>query len=152
MNPYPQCLLVTRTSGRCLDTPIVHASSSKGQESDSAPKVTSGYSETYLDVPYILPGGYEVTNKSKLGKALDSRATHPLLLEEIGKPYVEYSDPLELQGVIAKHLVRAMNASHVLARRVDRLDVDLCLSPENERASQFKVQELEKEIDDLLWN
>ncbi|GAA0157632.1 hypothetical protein LIER_14860 [Lithospermum erythrorhizon] len=53
------------------DTPIIHASFSKGQESDSSPKVTAGYSATYLDLPYILPGGYEVTDKSKLGKALD---------------------------------------------------------------------------------
>ncbi|GAA0176479.1 hypothetical protein LIER_29461 [Lithospermum erythrorhizon] len=72
--------------------------------------------------------------------------------EEIGKPYEEYSGPLELQGVIAKHLVRAMNASHVLARRVDRLDVDLGLTRQSERASQFKVQELEKNNGELLRN
>ncbi|GAA0164231.1 hypothetical protein LIER_19919 [Lithospermum erythrorhizon] len=118
------------------DTPMVQASSSKGQESDSAPKVTSGYSATYLDLPYTLPDGYEMTNTSKLGKALDAfRATRPLLLEETGKPYEEYNDPLELQGVIAKHL--AMNASHALAHRVDHLDVDLGLSRESERASRF---------------
>ncbi|GAA0164278.1 hypothetical protein LIER_19954 [Lithospermum erythrorhizon] len=96
--------------------PMVHASSSKGQESDFARK--------------------------------DS-ATRPLLLEEIGKPYEEYIDTLELQGVIAKHLVRAMNVSHVLARRVARLDVDLGPSRESERASRFKVEELEKENEDL---
>ncbi|GAA0141227.1 hypothetical protein LIER_35355 [Lithospermum erythrorhizon] len=120
------------------DTPMVQASSSKGEESDSAPKVTAGYSATYLDLPYTLSRGYEVTNMSKLGKALDAcRATRPLLLEEIGKPYKEYNYPLELKGVIAKHL--AINASHVLARRVDRLNVDLGLNRESERASRFKA-------------
>ncbi|GAA0174905.1 hypothetical protein LIER_28193 [Lithospermum erythrorhizon] len=133
--------------------PMVQASSSKGQESDSSPKVTVGYSATYLDLPYTFPGGYEVNNTSKLGKALDAfRVTRPLLLEEIGKPYEEYNDPLELQGVIAKHLVKDMNESHVLDRRVDRLDVDLGLSCESEMASRFKVQESEKENEDLLRN
>ncbi|GAA0154197.1 hypothetical protein LIER_12251 [Lithospermum erythrorhizon] len=107
------------------DTPIVSGGSSKGKEkeSDSDPKVIAGYSTTYLNLPYTLPGGYE-----------------------------EYSDRLKLQGIIAKHLVRAMNTSHVLARRVDRLDVDIGLNRESERASQFKVHELEKENEDLLWN
>ncbi|GAA0176555.1 hypothetical protein LIER_29526 [Lithospermum erythrorhizon] len=89
------------------DIPLGNASSSKGKESDSTPNVMAGYSATDLNLPSTLPGGYEVTNKSKLGKALDAfRATSPLLLEEIGKPYEKYSHPLKLQGVIAKHLVR----------------------------------------------
>ncbi|GAA0144930.1 hypothetical protein LIER_05247 [Lithospermum erythrorhizon] len=135
------------------DTPIVSGGFSKGKKSDSAPKVITGYSATYLNVPYTLPGSCEVIEKSKLGTVLDAfRATRPLLLKGIGKPYEEFIDPLELQGVIAKHLVKATNASHVLARRVDRLDVDVGLSREGERASQFRVQELEKENEDLLRN
>ncbi|GAA0159741.1 hypothetical protein LIER_16449 [Lithospermum erythrorhizon] len=77
-----------------------------------------------------------MAEKSKLGMALDAlRATRPLLLEGIGKPDEEFIHPLELEGVIAKHLVKAMNTSHVLARRVDHLDVDLGLSRVGERAS-----------------
>ncbi|GAA0185912.1 hypothetical protein LIER_33200 [Lithospermum erythrorhizon] len=109
------------------DTPTRIASSPKVQESDSTPKVTTGYSATYLDLPYTLPGSYEVTKNSKLGKALDAfRATHPLLLEEIGNP---------TKNTTIRLSSKAMNASHVLARRVDRLDVDLGLTRESERAS-----------------
>ncbi|GAA0160767.1 hypothetical protein LIER_17246 [Lithospermum erythrorhizon] len=139
----------TRREAPFVDTPIVSGVSSKRKESDSAPKVTAGYSATYLNLPYTLPSGYEVTEKSKLGMALDAfHVTHPLLLEGIRKPYEEFIDPLELQGLITTHLVK----SHVLARRVDRLEVDLGLSLEGERASQLKVLELEKENEDLLWN
>ncbi|GAA0163401.1 hypothetical protein LIER_43640 [Lithospermum erythrorhizon] len=111
-----------------VDTPIMSGGSSNGKESDSAPKVTVGYSATYLNLPNTLPGGYKLTEKSKLGTALVAfPATRPLLLEGIGKPYEEYIDPLELQGVISKHFVRG------------------------ERASQFNVL-LEKENEDLLRN
>ncbi|GAA0168403.1 hypothetical protein LIER_23127 [Lithospermum erythrorhizon] len=131
------------------DAPLVSASSFKGKESDSAPKVMAGYSKNYLDLPHTLSGGLEVTDTSKLGKALDAfHATHPLLLEEIGKTYEEYNDPLEIQGVIAKHVIRAMNASYVMACRLDCLDVDLRVRFENERASHFRMQELEKENED----
>ncbi|GAA0152330.1 hypothetical protein LIER_10840 [Lithospermum erythrorhizon] len=125
----------------------------QGERKRFCPQGYNGYSATYLNLPYTLLEGYEVIEKSKLGMALDAfHATHPLLLEGIGRPYEEYSDPLELQGVIAKNLVRAMNASHVLARTIDRLDVDLGLSREGERAFHFKMQELEKENEALLRN
>ncbi|GAA0169373.1 hypothetical protein LIER_23878 [Lithospermum erythrorhizon] len=41
------------------DSPVVIGDFSKGKESDSALKVTAGYSNTYLNLPYTLPGGYE---------------------------------------------------------------------------------------------
>ncbi|GAA0183485.1 hypothetical protein LIER_30886 [Lithospermum erythrorhizon] len=93
---------------------------------------------------------------SSKGKEVGSknafRATRPLLLEEIGKAHEDYNDPFEIQGSIAKHLIKATNASHVMARRLDRLDEELDISRENERNSQFRVHELEKENEDLLWN
>ncbi|GAA0170851.1 hypothetical protein LIER_25025 [Lithospermum erythrorhizon] len=80
----------------------------------------SGYSANYLDQPYTLPDDLEVTDKSKLWKALDAfRATRPLLLEEIGKTYEDYIDPLEIQGTIAKHLSKVSD-------RLSRVDGILC--------------------------
>ncbi|GAA0141085.1 hypothetical protein LIER_02310 [Lithospermum erythrorhizon] len=54
--------------------------------SDSAPRAKTGYSANYLDLPYTLPGGFQVTESSTLWKKSDAfRASRPLLLERIGK-------------------------------------------------------------------
>ncbi|GAA0152935.1 hypothetical protein LIER_11293 [Lithospermum erythrorhizon] len=63
------------------------------------------------------------------------------------KSYDDYNDPFEIQGSIAKHLIKAMNASHVMARRLDRLDEELGVSRETERTSQFRVDQAANEAE-----
>ncbi|GAA0145466.1 hypothetical protein LIER_42862 [Lithospermum erythrorhizon] len=68
-------------------------------------------------------GGFQVTEDSNLWKKSDAfRASHPLLLERIGKDYKSIRDPLEVHGALSRHLIKAMNPSCALDRRADLLD------------------------------
>ncbi|GAA0153926.1 hypothetical protein LIER_37766 [Lithospermum erythrorhizon] len=90
---------------------------------DSAPKSKIGYSANFLDLPYTLRGGFQITEDSNLWKKSDAfRASHPLLLEWIRKDYNSIHNPLEVHGAVARHLIRAMNASYAIACSVDLLD------------------------------
>ncbi|GAA0152891.1 hypothetical protein LIER_11256 [Lithospermum erythrorhizon] len=96
------------------------------------------------------PGGFQVTEDSNLWKKSNAfQASRPLLLERIGKDYKSIRNPLEVHGALARHLIKAMNASYALACRVDLLD-DACHEAcEKERALQLQVKELKKENDRL---
>ncbi|GAA0144398.1 hypothetical protein LIER_35925 [Lithospermum erythrorhizon] len=89
------------------------------EESNSAPKAKTGYSANYLELPYTLPGGFQVTKDFTL------------------------RDSMEIHGHIMKYLIKAMNASYVLSRRADRLDDSYKESLEKEMALSLKVKELE---------
>ncbi|GAA0157409.1 hypothetical protein LIER_14682 [Lithospermum erythrorhizon] len=77
------------------------------------------------------------------------RASRPLLLERIRKDYDAIRDPLEIHGVVARHLIKALNASHALACRADLLGDARAEACEKERPLQFQVVELTKEVERL---
>ncbi|GAA0148276.1 hypothetical protein LIER_07765 [Lithospermum erythrorhizon] len=70
-------------------------------------------------------------------------------LERIRKDYDAIRDPLEIHGAVARHLIKALNASHALACRVDLLDDARAEACEKERALQLQVTELKKENERL---
>ncbi|GAA0148201.1 hypothetical protein LIER_07714 [Lithospermum erythrorhizon] len=60
-------------------------------------------------------------------------------LEQIRKDYDAIRDPLEIHGAVARHLIKALNASHALACRTDLLGDARAEACEKERALQFQV-------------
>ncbi|GAA0142343.1 hypothetical protein LIER_35563 [Lithospermum erythrorhizon] len=117
---------------------------------ESVPKAKTGYSTNFMELPYTIPGGFQMIEESSLRKKHDSfRATRPLLLERIRKDYDTIRDPLGIHGVVACHLIKAVNASHALACRADLLDDARAEACENERALQLQVAELKKENERL---
>ncbi|GAA0159835.1 hypothetical protein LIER_38929 [Lithospermum erythrorhizon] len=81
------------------------------EESDFAPKAKSGYSVTFLTLPYTLPGGFRVNKESNIWKKSDAfRASRPLLLERIKKDYDSIRDPLEIHGAVACHLIKVASS------------------------------------------
>ncbi|GAA0155636.1 hypothetical protein LIER_13324 [Lithospermum erythrorhizon] len=112
---------------------------------DSAPRAKMGYSSNFLELPYTIPGGVQITEESTLWKKQDIfRATRPLLLDRIRKDYDAIRDPLEIHG---RWL--ALNANHALACRADLLDDASADAREKERALQLQVTELKKENERL---
>ncbi|GAA0149536.1 hypothetical protein LIER_08686 [Lithospermum erythrorhizon] len=118
---------------------------------DSVPKAKIGYSANFLELPYTLPGGFQITEDSSLWKKSDAfRASRNLLLERIRKDYDSNRDPLEVHYVVAYHLIRAMNASYVIAYRADLLDDGREEeASKKERAAELRVKELEEENERL---
>ncbi|GAA0183565.1 hypothetical protein LIER_30952 [Lithospermum erythrorhizon] len=115
------------------------------EEADSAPKAKSDYSANFLNLPYTLPAGFQVT-ESNLWKRFDSfRALRPLLLERIRKDYDSIRDPLEVHGAVALHLIKALNASYALACMTDLQDDAREEACEKERALQLQIKELKEE-------
>ncbi|GAA0161006.1 hypothetical protein LIER_17425 [Lithospermum erythrorhizon] len=112
--------------------------------SDSAPRAKTGYSANYLDLPYTLPGDFQVTENSTLWKKADSfRPSRPLILQRIVKDYKSILDPLEVHGALALHLIKAMNASYALACRADLLDdarQEAAIKEKKEETSQAMVE------------
>ncbi|GAA0146328.1 hypothetical protein LIER_06313 [Lithospermum erythrorhizon] len=109
---------------------------------DSAPKAKTWYSTNFLDLPYTLPGGFQVTEDSNLWKKSDAfGASRPLLLERIRKDYDSINDPLEVHGVVARHLIRAMNTSYAISCRADLLDDAREEACEKESAAELRVKE-----------
>ncbi|GAA0185657.1 hypothetical protein LIER_32945 [Lithospermum erythrorhizon] len=77
------------------------------EDADSTPKVTTGYSTNFLELPYTVPGGFQIDEESTLWRKQDAfRASRPLVLEQIGKDYDAIRDPLEVHGDVALHLIR----------------------------------------------
>ncbi|GAA0176531.1 hypothetical protein LIER_29505 [Lithospermum erythrorhizon] len=74
----------------------------------------------------------------------------PLFLEQIGKDFEYFRDPVEIHGSIMKHLIKAMNTSYVLAHKADRHDDPCDGSREKERSLQLKVKEFEEEENESL--
>ncbi|GAA0170251.1 hypothetical protein LIER_24552 [Lithospermum erythrorhizon] len=97
-----------------------------------------------------LPGGFQVNEESNLWKKSDAfRASRPLLLERISKDYESMSDPLEVHGAVAHHLIKALNTSYALACRADLQDDACAEACEKEKALQFQIQELKEENERL---
>ncbi|GAA0146018.1 hypothetical protein LIER_06067 [Lithospermum erythrorhizon] len=95
----------------------------------------------FLKLPYSLPGSFQVNEESNLWKKSDAfRASCPLLLEWIRKDYDSISDPLNVHGAIACHLIKALNASYALAH------VEAC---EKEKTLQLQIQEHREENERL---
>ncbi|GAA0174129.1 hypothetical protein LIER_27582 [Lithospermum erythrorhizon] len=75
--------------------------------------------------------------------------SHPLLLEWIRRNYDVIRDPLEIHGVVACHMIKALNVSHALAYRADLLDDAQAEACEKERALQLQVKKLKEENERL---
>ncbi|GAA0146344.1 hypothetical protein LIER_06325 [Lithospermum erythrorhizon] len=95
------------------DTSDLHTATSDSlsdEGSDSVPRAKTGYSANYLNLPYTLPGGFQITRDSTMWKKSDAfRAARPLLLERIRKDYASIKDPLEVHGALTRHLVKLAN-------------------------------------------
>ncbi|GAA0166412.1 hypothetical protein LIER_21568 [Lithospermum erythrorhizon] len=111
-----------------------------------APEVTTGYSMNFLELPYTIPGGFQINEESMLWKKQDAFcASRPLLLERIRRDYDAICDPLEIHKAMTCHLIKALNASHGLACRADQLNDPHAEACQKERALQFQVKELQEE-------
>ncbi|GAA0184651.1 hypothetical protein LIER_31939 [Lithospermum erythrorhizon] len=120
---------------------------------DSAPQVTTGYSTNFLELPYTVLDGFKINEESTLWKKQDAfHTSRPLLLERIRRDYDAIRDPLEIHGVVARHLMKALNASSALPCRADRLNDARAGAYEKERALRFQVRELQEENERLKAN
>ncbi|GAA0171504.1 hypothetical protein LIER_25517 [Lithospermum erythrorhizon] len=130
--------------------PYLPSGSLNEDGADSGPRVSLGYSANFLSLPYTLPGGLKVTSDSTLWKKQDAfQASRPLILERVVKDFDKAHDPMEVQASIARYHIKALNASHSLARRSDTLDNERAEARKGERALRLQVQELVRENEDL---
>ncbi|GAA0156436.1 hypothetical protein LIER_13938 [Lithospermum erythrorhizon] len=105
---------------------------------------------SYLELPFTLPGGFQITKDSTLWKKSDSfRASHPLLLERIGKVFESFCYLLEIHGALTGHLIKAINSSYVMAHKTDLLDDAYEEGREKEKALQHRVKEMEEQNENL---
>ncbi|GAA0183966.1 hypothetical protein LIER_31289 [Lithospermum erythrorhizon] len=68
--------------------------------------------KVFDELPRLASSGFQITEASNLWKKLDAFcASHPLLLEWIGKDYESIKDPLEVHGALTRHLIRIIPSS-----------------------------------------
>ncbi|GAA0173112.1 hypothetical protein LIER_26797 [Lithospermum erythrorhizon] len=93
-----------------------------------------------MSPPYSLVSGLPITEGSTLWvKAEAFQASKPLILGRLKSGYDEAENPLEVQAIVARHLIRALNASYSLATRSQAL----------ENSFQDRVQEVSKRDEGL---
>ncbi|GAA0167250.1 hypothetical protein LIER_22225 [Lithospermum erythrorhizon] len=137
-----------RMSSEDLRDPLTGPITKQAEGLDHAPKAKLGYSANYLALPDTLPGGFVIDQSSDLQKNCEAfMAVRPLMLEKIGKSFDSFRDPLEIHGVTLRNMIKAMNASYVLACKADRLDDACAEGLDREKALQWRIQELEGEYE-----
>ncbi|GAA0185604.1 hypothetical protein LIER_32892 [Lithospermum erythrorhizon] len=110
------------------------------QGADPQAASSSELSPKLMSLPYSLVSGLSITEESNLWEKAEAfQASKPLILERLKSGYDE-ENPLEVQAIVARHLIRALNASYSLATRSHAL----------ESSFQDKVREVSKQNEGLL--
>ncbi|GAA0176064.1 hypothetical protein LIER_29123 [Lithospermum erythrorhizon] len=92
-----------------------------------------------INLPYTLPGGFQVTEISTLWKkSYAFRASRPLLLAQIGKDYKSIRDPLEVYGDLARLLIKLKELEEENAKI--KVALTLAIKEKKEATSQAMVE------------